>query len=291
MVALSVPIKSSIDARDLTVGDKFVLTTEAPSDVKIEPAPLERMLGDATVLSPLVKAKKTRMGNDVYACTLAIYKPGEAKIPTPVFRSAGDTTTFSGDTITVNVVSVLPPDTTKLQVADIRGPRKLRGPLWPYFLGALLIALIVSSVIIIRNKLRRHVTQLVAPPIPPWELAFKQLDELKAARHLEFGRFKQFYFELSMIVRAYIEKRYETPAVESTTFELENDGRIMEIDSGLRSRLFDLFYRADPVKFAKSIPEIREAQSDLSFAYDFVVGTKPVIVPQESQEKAQEVAA
>jgi len=292
-IVYAVSVKPSIDAKNLTVGDKFVYRNELPAGSEVESMPLEGKLGDAAVLSPIFKVKSPKPDGEVFACTLAVYQPGEAKIPTFSFRQANssDTTIYSGDTLTINIASVLPPDTTGLQMADIRGPRRLRGPIWPYLVAPIVVALIALGIIWLRKKLRRKISEPSVPPIPPWEMAFKRLDELKASRHLDFGRFKQFYFDLSMIIRIYIEERFETLAVESTTLEIKSDARLKELEPQLYDRLFELFNCADMVKFAKSIPTAKEAESDLAFAYDFVVRTKPAPVAPEGEKVIEEVKA
>jgi hypothetical protein len=292
-MAFAISVKPSINAKYLTVGDKFVYRNEVPTGSAVEPLQPEGKLGDATVLSPVFKFKNQRNGMDIYACTLAVYQPGDIKIPTFTFKAANssDTTLSSGDTLRLNIASVLPPDTTGLKMADIREPKRLRGPIWPYIVAPIALALIVLGIRWLRNKFRKKVTGPIAPPIPPWDMAFKRLDELKGARHIEFGRFKQFYFELSLVIRGYIEQRYDTLAVESTTIELENDAMLYEMESGLRDKLFDMFHGADLAKFAKSIPTVREAESDLSFAYDFVIRTKPAPVAIDGEKVAEEVKA
>jgi hypothetical protein len=286
LFADAVTIKPSIvGGKNLTVGDRFFYVdtvSVSPGDTLLPLPPAEGKLGDAEIVSQLFGSTKPIPGKRVFACSLAVFKPGEAKIPTFNFRKTNnlaDTTIYFGDTLTVQIKSVLPPDTTGLSIADIRGPKRLRGPLWPYIVFPLLLALLIFGLIMLRRKMRGKVSEPSIPPIPPWELAIQKLDALKAERHLEFGKFKQFYFELSLIIRGYIESRYDTPAVESTTYELEDNAILKTIPNELYNRLFEFFLRADLVKFAKSIPTTPDAESDLSFAYDFVDSTKPAPAP------------
>lgn len=271
----------AIKLDNLTVGDRFVVL----NTVKVSPSwnltlmPPGEKLGDADILSPPYKLEKSPEGTTTYACTLAVYQPGPAKIPTLSFRDANssDTTLMQGDTLTLAIKSVLPPDTTGLEIADIKGPRRLQGPIWPYLLIPLVLAALIFGGMQLRKRFTGKVEKPSAPPTPPWILANKALDTLKAQRYVEFGKFRQYYFELSLIVRTYIEGRYETPAAESTTVELEENAALKEIPEELYSPMFEFFYRADLVKFAKSIPSARIADQDLSFAYDFVARTKPQI--------------
>jgi hypothetical protein len=290
--ANAVTIKSSISPLNLTIGDRLVLTNtvELIPGQNLEPMTPEEKLGDAMVLSKVYKLAKPPAGTEVYACTLGVYQSGLAKIASLSFRSPNDTTIYMADTISTNVKSVLPLDTAGLQIADIKGPRKIRGPIWPYLLAIAILALVIFAIIKLKRYWRRRIEAPVIPPVPPWDAAIQKLEALKAERYLDFGKFKEFYFELSLIIRGYIEGRYETPAAESTTYELEDNEIIKSITPELYSPLFDFFVRADLVKFAKSIPTARDAEKDMSFAYDFVIKTKPApVVETISAQPPEEV--
>ncbi|UCE65051.1 MAG: hypothetical protein JSU85_09215 [Candidatus Zixiibacteriota bacterium] len=290
-----VDISTSISSDSITVGDKFLFTNtiEGFEHYKIDPIPIEEQLGDATVLSDIFRIPDEKQGTVSFACTLAIYKPGGFEIPPLEFNitdSLGNTIEVSGQSILVTVYSVLPDDTSGIEIADIKEPMKLRGPIWPYIIIPLAIVLIVLSIILSRKYFRKKTDVPVLPPRPPWEIAYEKLDRLKAERHTEFGRLKMYYFNLSLIIREYIEARYEFPAAEYTTYELGNADKLKEIEGGLYSRLFALFNRADLAKFAKFHPDVADADSDMKFAYDFVSKTIPVIESAETEDEKLEVA-
>jgi hypothetical protein len=275
-------ISTYIEPESLTVGDKFLFINKVESveDYKIEPAPIEEQIGDAAVLSDIFKMQDPEPGTIAYACTLAVFRPGDAEIPSFVFNitdSLGNTESVIGKSVRTTIGSVLPADTTDLEIADIKEPMRLRGPIWPYLIIPLVILVIVSSIFILRKYFRKKMDIPDLPPRPPWEVAYEKLDHLKAERHIEFGRLKRYYFDLSLIVREYIEGRYEFPAAEYTTYELENTEKLREIDSDLYKQLFDFFYRADLAKFAKFLPAAENAESDMKFVYDFISRTIPVL--------------
>ncbi len=290
-------ISVAIYPESLTVGDKFLYinTVDVEDGYTVEPLHPADKLGDAFVLSDIYKLEKSGNGAVAFACTLAVYKPGEIELPAFTFVSmdtAGISEEFTGEGIMADIRSVLPADTAGLEIADIREPHKLTGPIWPYFVVPLALALLIYGMILLRRRLGGRAEIPVAPPRPPWEIAFERLDSLKGGRHPEFGRFRLYYFELSLIVRGYIEGRYDFPAVESTTYELENESRLRHVDDDLYKRLFEFFHRADMAKFAKAVPVPAEAEADLSFAYEFVRKTIPVIEKSlsEKPEFAEAVA-
>jgi hypothetical protein len=275
-------IVSSVLPESLTVGDKFLYANriENPEHVRIEPVPPGEKLGDASVLSKVFGLEGSTADTVAYACTLAVYQPGRIEIPALTFiatDTSGNSTEFTGQSMALEIRSVLPPDTSGLEIADIREPYRLRGPIWPYIVIPLAVALILLGLLWMRKRIRKKTIVPEAPPRPPWEIAFEELDTLKRKRHPEFGRIRQYYFELSLIVRAYLERRYGFPAVESTTYEIENQVLLKGIDKKLYSLLFDFFFRADLAKFAKLDPSRSEAGADLSFAFEFVRRTIPTV--------------
>jgi hypothetical protein len=289
-------VSASVRPESLTVGDKFeyVNVINTADGCIIEPAPVSGQIGDATVISDIFKVGNPDSGIAAYACTLAVYKPGEAEIPSFVFNitdSLGNMQSVIGQSRRLTIHSILPADTAGIDIADIREPVRLRGPIWPYLLILLGIILILLLLYIYRGYLRKKSEILVIPPRPPWEIAFEKLDGLKSEADIEFGRLKKYYFELSFIIREYLEGRFESPAVECTTYELEMDDKLRSMDEGYYRKLFELFYRADLAKFAKFLPSIEEAKSDLKFAYDFVSGTIPAAEPEKKREPVLEEAA
>jgi hypothetical protein len=211
-------IETSIFPDSLTVGDKFLYINTAGiiKDKSIEPAPLPEKLGEATVLSDFMKLDASPEGTVSYACTLAVYKSGKFRIPSFTFivsDSTGYVDEVSGDSLNIEIRSVLPADTAGLDIADIREPHRLRGPIWPYLAVPLAVSLLAVGGYLLYRRLRGKPEIPQTPTRPPWEVAFERLEILKNDRHYEFGRKKQFYFELSTIMRGYIEDRYNFPAL------------------------------------------------------------------------------
>jgi len=94
------------------------------------------------------------------------------------------------------------------------------------------------------------------PVVPPHETALAALSTLQQRQDLDD---KQYYSELDHILRAYVEARYDVPALERTSAEVTGLLR----DQGLpaSSELGQLLTQVDLVKFAKAElpPEQRTA--------------------------------
>ncbi len=124
------------------------------------------------------------------------------------------------------------------------------------------------------------------PPRPAHEIAFEELDKLRDRRLFQAGRIKEYYVELSEIIRRYVEGRFNVPAMESTSFQLLHDVDPYFSDRNLLSVLENLLSNADLAKFAKYSPDTSTCQEDLERAYHLVEKTKPRPQPILSEEAA-----
>jgi hypothetical protein len=118
----------------------------------------------------------------------------------------------------------------------------------------------------------RHPETAPAPPSPDAE-AHLQLDRLAAAGTADG---KQFYFQLSAILRHYVERRFAFPAAEMTIEELLPRMATLALDADL-VRAFERFCRtAEPIKFADIAGDPGGMSHDLAFVRDFVDRTTQI---------------
>lgn len=125
-----------------------------------------------------------------------------------------------------------------------------------------------------------------APPEPPFDRAVRELALLKEKDLLGKGKIKQFYIELSDILRRYIEGRYEIAAVEATTYELKRVLRHPELPSEKTQEILTFLGRADLVKFAKFTPTPEFPENDYEFVRGFIIATKPIEIAVEAVKEA-----
>ena len=156
------------------------------------------------------------------------------------------------------------------------------------FLISLLLLLLLASRF--RKKPEEEVV-FVAPPLPPHEQALESLRKLERKRHWQQGRVKQYYIELSEIVRQYIEDGFKLPALESTTDEILEDLRKQDVRGKLRQKLSNVLSIADLVKFAKLRPDTNQNTQSLEDVKQFVVKTKQKIIQALEEERQAEIHA
>ncbi len=162
------------------------------------------------------------------------------------------------------------------------GLRDVRAPVYfpaNYFLlfAVLLIALIASLAAFIYLK-RKKADVTEEKPVDtrsPWEIAYDQFVQLAKCSYLEEGRFKEYYSELSGIIRYYFENRFNIRASEMTTEEfLWSFERLRDLKTEYKETLKKFMAFCDIIKFAKHIPRVEEAEESFQFARQLVEETK-----------------
>jgi hypothetical protein len=89
------------------------------------------------------------------------------------------------------------------------------------------------------------------------------------------GLTKEYQSEVTDVLRAYIEERFNMPAMESTTDELLGSLRMSEMNAGQREQLANMLHMADMVKFAKWTPLPAENEQLMAGAIKLVQQTAP----------------
>jgi hypothetical protein len=159
---------------------------------------------------------------------------------------------------------------------------------WPYALGALIVlALIAVWYFLFRKKLGQ-IEIPAAPSEPPFDIAIRELALLKESDLPGKGKLKQFYIELSEILRRYIEGRFDIKAVEATTYELKRLLKHPDLTKEQSQAILEFLSRSDLVKFAKFQPTPDFPGNDFESVRNLVVETKPIeIVVEPAKEAAK----
>jgi len=167
--------------------------------------------------------------------------------------------------VDVNTVAV---DTTKQQMYTIKAIQNepytfddFKKYLW-WLLGILLLIGIILTFVLRKKETKEE----KEARIPPYQLALKRLNELDEKQLWQKNKIKQYYVELTDIVRTYIERELKIPALESTTDELLetitdfNSSSSLNIPQETFNKLQKLLKEADLVKFAKYKPLVNEIE-------------------------------
>lgn len=155
---------------------------------------------------------------------------------------------------------------------------------WAYLLGLVAIGAGIAAYVIHR---RGGLKNLVAPkekPIPPYEKAITELQTLRTRQLCEKGREKEYYTELTEILRQYLEGRFGINAMEMTTTQIKRSVRESVAEHEAAAYMNEVLEMADYVKFARMRPMPEDNVRAMSQAVNFVELTKPAD-PAENPEE------
>jgi hypothetical protein len=200
---------------------------------------------------------------------LTVWDSGVYYIPSVKFKS------FVSDSIAIIVNTIEMVEDAELK--DIKAP--IHTPisfeeLSPYLLALLILALLIYAIVWYIKKREKSPADIktVERVIPPYEIALNELEKLNAKKLWQEDNVKEYYSELSEIIRTYIENGIGTPAMEIPTQEILFQLHQKGIDT---IKLNELLTRADLAKFAKAKPLQKENEESLKIGYDFIHQTKP----------------
>lgn len=181
-------------------------------------------------------------------------------------------------------VRTVPIDTAK-GIYDIRGlaeaPFSLTEWLQEYWywivVGLAAIALVTILALYFSKKKPKPKKVYAAPKRPAHETALERLSKLESQKLWQAGKIKEYYSELTDILREYIEGRFHFPALEQTTDEIIATMRhVPDFHREQIDQIRRLLFLSDLVKFAKENPIGAENESNLKLVRTFIHDTKPI---------------
>ena len=172
-------------------------------------------------------------------------------------------------------------------IRDVKPPVDLP-PNYFFLFAVFLLSFLLIIGLAVCYFLRKFKKQKARPQIikPPHVIAFERLEELRKKNLPAAGKIKEFYSELSDIIRRYIEDRFKIRAPEMTTQEflwhLKDSG---DLSSEHKTLLRDFLTSCDMVKFAKYGPSAAEIENSFERAKKFVEETKEELNPVTADKK------
>ena len=126
--------------------------------------------------------------------------------------------------------------------------------------------------------------------VPPYELAMRRLGQLRERRLAESGHEKEYYTELTDILRQYLQGRFGINAMEMTSTEIVRSLRQNEDTRLSADRMRAVLEVADFVKFAKMRPLPDDNVKSYNSAVAFVEDTKPAPEPEADAKEGDKKA-
>jgi hypothetical protein len=290
-----ISVESRVDRATITIGDRILYTVIVTSDpeVKLEPLALGSNLGAFEVKDYKIHdQEKTKQGKNVNKSEYLIttFTTGEYVIP-PITVNytdpGGEQKEIKSEPLFILVKSVGATEADKEDIRGLKPPIDIRGSYLSYLLILPILALLAGGGLL---YYRRRARGLALPEIPEelrkpaWEVALLELDSLRESDLLKKKEIKRYFTILSDVIRKYIQRRFEFPALDRTTEEIRGEMKRVKLDQSIRELVTGLLFFSDLVKFAKYVPSTGEVDESLNQAYSMVNLTKP-------QEEVKEEAA
>jgi len=285
-----IEVKVSVDKPSIKIGDivRYTIKVDAASNVWFNIPPFSENIGGLAVCN-WNKSEKKHLANgritQVQTSELETYLVGEYEIPATniIYAVNGKTNYISGTPIYIEVTSVATTNDTFSGIRDIKGVvdiQALAEKKSKLFFIVIIAALLAALIIIFLTRKRKKTKEVFIPPTPAHITAYTALKELDNKQLIEKNQIKEFYYELSNILRHYIEDRFKLKAPERTTeeflHELNNDKSFPE---KYRALLKKFLTESDLVKFANYSATTDNAHNAENRTIEFIDETKEVCNP------------
>jgi hypothetical protein len=287
-----IEVNAAVDTSRITIGDRitYTLSIDHVDTMRVEKPGEGVHLGQFEIKDYKIYDPVKQEGRilEKFEYVISVFDTGTFVIPPfPVAYfptdSLGDYKLIEASSITINVESVIQDE--ERQLRDVKPPIDI-----PY--DYILLISVIASIILIgilvyvayRFYLKRKETgyfiKAPEPPRPAHEIALSALGELLKKNLLNEGMIKEFYSEISEIIRRYIEGRYYIPALEETSREILKELGGQEISEDMLIKTRDSLELSDLVKFAKYKTSDEENNNVVNWTREFIEGTMVVFFPE-----------
>jgi hypothetical protein len=177
--------------------------------------------------------------------------------------------------IDIEVASLLGEQRAGLKISDIEGVVEI--PAEPSYWWVWLFPAvgIIAGLVFWFNRRSRQVKELVRIFKPAHEIAYDRLRALVKQDLVRAGKIKEFYEQISDILRHYIEDRFNLRAPERTTEEFLVELTYANVLARPeQDRLGKFLQHCDLVKFARYNPTTEQIQKTFDLVKDFIETTK-----------------
>ena len=290
-----ISIKAEVDRAFITIGDRINFRLTITHDPKIQVTQLDaadalRDFEVKEVKDFSSKEQETVAEGKTYVITN--YQLGDYVIRPIQVRYHGP----DGEVhliksnrlyITVHSIEENKPKDSKNDIRGIKGVLPLKSPAWPWLVALLAVSIITTIAIWHHlSRKKRVATALSQTLLSPHDEAYQGLYQLQHSDFLRRGEFKLYFLKMSEVIRRYLERRFQIPALELTTSEVHVIIK-GKIGSGELALLDETLLFCDLVKFAKYIPSVQEVLAQNKQAIAVIDRTKLEELAQPSATAVQ----
>jgi len=218
---------------------------------------------------------------------IVFWDTGKVAIPGLTISVLNMDSTFAydltADTMTMEVVSITEKDPSFKQsgggIMPIKEPVPVRFPLpWQtMILSILLLIIIIAIGLIWTKRLKADISYEERPEYlgDPDTVAMRKLNKLDQSELLNKGEIKEFYAQLSLILREYTENSLYIRTLEMTTEEIRENRSVFPYTDDQITSYFKILSSSDMAKYAKHVATVDQCIKDIAISRELVVETVP----------------
>jgi hypothetical protein len=282
-----VNVNANVDKARATIGDKinYKIIVDFPEGIEVFFPETKEKVGDLTVKDFAVNDIEKEQGRTIreHNYILETYKAGSYIIPAFDIKYKeklkNEVEVAKTPEIFIEIATTLDADAS--DVRDITPPVALdKNYFRLYIIIAIVLGVLALVAIVVHyvyNRKNRE-TESIAEPLSAHQIAYNELESLRAMDLITKGQIKEYYYSLSNIVRHYIENRFKLMAPERTTEEFLAEMMVTtRLTEDHKKLVGDFLEHCDMVKFASYGPDRREIENSLNSAKKLVDETKEVL--------------
>lgn len=283
--AQNVILNAKLDTFAIRIGEqtraRLELSIDSGYNVVLPELEKEKLVEGIEVLESKEYSQNVDGGRKKYIQEYLITSFDSTRYEIPPFEVVVDKDTFASNRLILDVYSV---EIDTANINNIAGPaevvdvqltwEEVRDAIYLAIILILVaVALVMTTISLIKNKPIIRIVK-VKPKLPSHVIAINRIDEIRNNESLSAeGNEKEYYTQLTDVLREYMHDRFGIDAQEMTTSEIIDE--LLKIkDKESIKELKEILEVADLVKFAKMKPDERENRLNMTNAIEFVNETK-----------------
>ena len=291
-----ISVKATLEPNEILIGQQSTYKLELiqPATEKVSWPQFSDTLATNVQILEKLKTDTAKISDGRISITteylVSSYDSGFYYVPEFLFETATEKVTSNPVGLAVNTVQV------NEQTDDINAEKNIMSAPFSWielarWSGIGLAAVLIIAIIVLllmRFVFNKKVTILPETPevvLPAHVVALQKLEQIKTEKIWQQGQIKQFYTDITDVIREYLSGAYCINAMEMTTDEIVALVKKNKDLDEIRLVLKDMLELSDLVKFAKFVPLENENEKAVLDAFMIVEKTTKEEETEEKQEQ------
>ncbi|MBU1078753.1 MAG: BatD family protein [Spirochaetes bacterium] len=281
-----ISLKTGVNRSTFNIGDLIVYTISLTyeKDLQIILPPPGKELGQFDIKDYNISDRETKEKNKkikTIEYSITTYFLGEFEIPSIQIQykdKKNNSGIIQTEPLLVKVIPVKRLPTDKDDIRDLKSPLYVKTYIWLYILiGIILLAICGGAYWYYKKYIKKEIKVIPEEKvaIQPEDIeALQAIKELQKKDYIRKNQIKEYFFELSEIIRKYLSRRYKIRTLERTSFEIMTDMKKILNNKDLLKSFDQFFQLSDLVKFAKYKASANQIKGGTQVAINLINKTK-----------------